>query len=219
MNLHRALVVAALCLFFVCCSAGEASDFAAPDQTFARDGGAAESAPSSDAIQSGRIAASTKMSGAASVCAVGDQIVFSCPLAKGSKFVSMCATTSTTDAEPTFYYAFGHPGAPELRFPVSGHADNAAFSRTHLGFAGNTGGYAYSFANAGYKYIVYSISGAGASREGGVIVQPSTNAKAETKLTCRSKAITETRDASLIDVTSRLKKDPQIEASGLPESR
>lgn len=130
----------------------------------------------------------------------------------------MCAAQSTADAEPTLYYAFGHAGAAEFRFPASGHADNAAFSRTHLGFAGNTGGCAYSLANAGYKYIVYSISGRHAARKGGVIVQPSTSTKAATGLTCRSIAISETDDDSLIDASLRLKKDPQIQSIGLPET-
>jgi hypothetical protein len=156
--------------------------------------------------------------GAASVRSAGDQVVFSCPLVTGSKIASICASQSNAGAEPGFYCAFGRPGAPELRFPASGHAENAAFHRTHPGFAGNTGGYAYSFANAGYKHIVYSVSGSELSRDGGVIVQPLDKLKSATTLACRSTAITETWDDSLIDATLRLKKDPLIQSSGLPPS-
>ncbi len=153
------------------------------------------------------------------MCGTGDKIVFSCPLIKSTKTASMCATQSKAGADPTFYYAFGHAGKPELRFPALGHTNNAAFRRTFLGFAGNTGGYAYSFVNAGYKYIVYLISGERAFREGGVIVQPSGSAKAETTLSCRSAAIIETDDDALIDATFRLETDPQIESTGLPQTR
>lgn len=140
-------------------------------------------------------------------------------MATGKKIASVCATHFENHAEPTFYYAFGSADAPELRFPALGSADNAAFSRTHLGFAGNTGGYAYSFSNAGYKYVVYSISGAKSLRDGGVIVQPPEKSKSATKLACRSTAITETSDDSLIRATLHLKKDPQIQSSGLPKTR
>ena len=149
----------------------------------------------------------------------GDEVVFSCPLATGSKIASICASKSAARVEPAFYYVWGRSGSPELRFPASGHADNAAFNRTHLGFAGNMGGYAYSFSNAGYKYIVYSISGAKSLREGGVIVQPADGAQAAMKLSCRRGAITETSDDALIDATLRLKKDAKIEVSGLFEAR
>ncbi len=50
-----------------------------------------------------------------------------------------------------------------------------------------------------------------------MIVQPSTNLKAATTLTCRSTAITETSDNQLIEATLRLKKDLQIESGSLPE--
>ncbi|GAA0242899.1 hypothetical protein [Rhodanobacter caeni] len=202
MNFRQRLSVILLCLFSCACSAGEPSTAKGHEQT--TTGG--------DAVAQQNAMAST-------TCAAGDQVVFSCPLAKGTKIASVCATQGKSGAATTFYYAFGHAGAAEFRFPAPGHGDKATFSRTHLGFAGNTGGYAYSFANAGYKYIVYAISGEGSSRDGGVIVQPLDHSKPATKLACRATAITETSDDQLIDTTLELKKDPQIESSGLPESR
>lgn len=59
----------------------------------------------------------------------------------------------------------------------------------------------------------------GLTREGGVIVQPAANAKDATKLARRSTAIAETSDGQLIDATLRLKTDPQLESSGLPQTR
>lgn len=222
MNVRRRLALASVCLVWAACSAGRPVGSAASVQLVLRQGASLRSTPSWSAASTGKNAVidsiSMPGSSSASVCSAGDEVVFSCPLAKGSKSVSMCASRTDANAAPIFYYAFGHSGAPELRFPASGHADNAAFSRTHLGFVGNTGGYAYSFANAGYRYIVYSVSGSERPRDGGVIVQPSDKSKAATKLACRSTAITETSDDSLIDATLHLKKDPQIQSSGLPET-
>ncbi|MEP7184206.1 MAG: hypothetical protein ABI767_00080 [Rhodanobacter sp.] len=216
MTLCRPLAVATLCLFSYACSAGVPSITASSG---AVEHAAERMSPNTPPAEKAANTTTSLHLAPTSMCGLGDKVVFSCPLAKGTKIASMCASQGKADAEPTFYYAFGHAGAPELRLPASGGADNAAFSRTHLGFAGNTGGYAYSFANAGYKYIVYSISGDGASYEGGVIVQSSDKSKNPTKLTCRSTAITETSDDSLIDATLRLKKDQQIESSGLPETQ
>lgn len=220
MNNRRRLAVAILCLFSAACSAGEPARSPASAQPAKPQTAGSHTAHANDAAPSDKSAAIDGTSAqviAASVCSPGDQVVFSCPLARGSKIASMCASHGKTSADPTFYYSFGHAGTPELRFPAPGHADNAAFSRTHLAFAGNTGGYAYAFANAGYKYIVYSVSGARSSRDGGVIVQPPAGTEAATKLSCRAGAITETSDDSLIDATLRLKKDPQLQTSGLPK--
>lgn len=223
MNIRRRLALATLCLVSTACSAGEPTASPASAQPAGPQTASSLSPHASDAASADKRAAmdtaGTQGSALASACDAGDEVVFSCPLAAGSKIASMCASKSAAGVEPGFYYAFGRPGAPELRFPASGHADNAAFSRTHLGFAGNTGGYAYSFANAGYQYIVYSVSGAKSSRDGGVIVQPLAGAKAATRLRCRASAIVETSDDALIDATLRLKKDPKIQASGLPDAK
>lgn len=221
MTFRRSLVVAGLCLFSSACSAGGPTDASASAGVAEHAVVAAKSSSpaTAPAPRAASVATPPRHDVAPSMCGAGDKVVFSCPLANSTKIASLCATQSQAGAEPTFYYAFGRTGAAELRFPAAGRADNAAFSRTHLGFAGNTGGYAYSFANAGYKYIVYSISGTGALREGGVIVQPSTSTKPATRLTCHSAAITETSDDALIDATLRLKQDPRIESSGLPATR
>lgn len=220
MNIRRRLAVATLCIVSAACSAGEPATSPAAAQPAEPQAASSQTIPASDAPPSDKSASmvetSAPSSTPSSVCSAGDEVVFSCPLATGSKIASICASKSAAGTEPGFYYAFGRSGAPELRFPASGHTDNAAFGRTHLGFAGNTGGYAYSFSNAGYKYIVYSVSGAESSRDGGVIVQPSDQSKSLFKLACRSTAITETRDESVIDATLRLKKDPQIQSRGLP---
>jgi hypothetical protein len=221
MNLRRRLAAVTLCLVSSANSAGGLSGSVGSDPSAGPRPATSASIQQNDATQSDKSAAMGEASakaGAASVSCARDQVVCSSPMATGSKIASICASQSNAGTDPGFYYVFGRPGAPELRFPASDQAKNAVFNRTHLGFAGNNGGYAYSFVNADYKYIVYSVSGSESSCDGGVIVQPLDKSKSATKLACRSTAITETRDESLIDSTLHLKKDPQIQSSGLPQS-
>lgn len=149
------------------------------------------------------------------MCATGDQPVFSCPLADGSKTVSICAAGDVTHGSGGFYYAYGRAGAkPELTYPSGG--DVAAFTRTHLMFGGNTGGYAYAFTKAGFKYIVYSVSGADKPQDGGLVVTKDGQAKPLKQSTCKAGKVTETEDDSLIDATLKWKIDPVIEKTGVP---
>jgi hypothetical protein len=151
-----------------------------------------------------------------SMCAKATNIVFSCPLAHSQKIVSICASDDVEDGKARFYYAYGRPGAPELTYPNDGPSQDGAFTRTHLVFGSNTGGYAYGFTNNGYKYTVYSISGERDLQSGGVIVQRTGSSKALTKMDCQVGRITETNNDAIIDATLRWKSDGAIEASGLP---
>ena len=221
MNLYRPLTVAAMCLISSACIGKDSSDGATMDSapkaaTHSQSVGIDAATQSAN---SGAAETATVQDAGASICGANDKVLFSCPLAKGEKTASMCATPSKSGARPNFYYAFGRPGAIELRVPAAGRPDNAAFSRTHLGFAGNTGGYAYSFTNADYKYIVYSVSGEGSLRKGGIIVQPTATDGIARNLICRATAITETGNDQLIDATLGLKKDPQIQSNGLPDTK
>ncbi|WP_266168363.1 hypothetical protein [Dyella subtropica] len=151
-----------------------------------------------------------------SMCAKGDEVVFSCPLAGGKKVVSMCAASDVTRNAGRFYYAYGRDAAaPELVYPGKDQGAGS-FTRTHLGFAGNTGGYAYAFSNGGYKYIVYSISGERDLQDGGVIVQRESDAHAAKKMPCESGKVIDTNKDDLIDATLKWKSDAVIEQHGLP---
>lgn len=148
------------------------------------------------------------------MCARTDDVVFSCPLNKGSKIVSICA--GDNGEKTRFYYAYGHAGSPELVYPASGQPADDAFTRTHLGFAGHTGGYAYGFSNKGYKYTVYATSGERNTQNGGVIVQNASNGKVVAKMQCQSDKITETVKDYLIDATLTWKSDSGVASNGLP---
>jgi hypothetical protein len=152
---------------------------------------------------------------APTMCANGDRPVFSCPLAGGSKTVSICAAGDVAHGAGRFYYGYGRAGAKaELTYPASG--ETASFTRTHLMFGGNSGGYAYAFTNAGFKYIVYSVSGANNLQDGGLTVTKDGQAKPVKQSTCQAGKIIDTEDDALIDATLKWKSDPAIEKTGVP---
>lgn len=149
---------------------------------------------------------------APSMCTKGDQVAFSCPLAKGGKMVSICAKANSADA---FYYAYGKAGSkPDMVWPADG-ATNAGMTRTHLSYAGATGGYAFAFSNEGFKYVVYSIEGT-QIRDGGVIVVKGNERKPIKDSSCKERAITDSENESLIDASLKLPEDPSIGQTGLP---
>jgi len=149
------------------------------------------------------------------MCTKGDAVVFSCPLAGSTKVVSICAAGDFAHDEGRFYYAYGRDAShPELTYPSG--ASMGEFTRSHLRFAGSTGGYAYAFTNAGFKYVVYSISGASNLQDGGLVVLKEGEAKPVKRSSCQSGAIVDTEDDALIDATLKLKRDAVIEKTGLP---
>jgi hypothetical protein len=159
--------------------------------------------------------AAAPASAASTMCAKGDAVVFSCPLAGSTKVVSFCAAGDVAHDKGRFYYAYGRDAAkPELTYPAQGAEGD--FTRSHLGFAGNTGGYAYAFTNAGFKYVVYSVSGANNLQDGGLVVLKDGEAKPVKNSSCKPGAVIDTEDDALIDATLKLKRDPALEKSGIP---
>lgn len=147
----------------------------------------------------------------ASMCERQDKVVFSCSMAKGDKTASICAANNNR-----FYYSYGKPGAKaDMVWPSNG-ALPEGLTRTHLGFAGGNGGYAFAFPTNGYKYIVYSIAGARGTQDGGVVVLHQGDAKVVKSTRCKATSITESDDDALLDATLKLPKDPEIQQHGLP---
>ena len=152
------------------------------------------------------------------LCAANEQPVFSCTLQGGnSKTVSLCAAPTSPQGVRTFRYLFGRPSKIELAYPSSGNGDQA-FTFTRLRYAGATAGYAHTFTNAGYKYILYSIEGTGFERSG-LLVQREGQMRAARELHCKSSTLIESKDAELVRTTSEWKPDPDIDAHGLPSTR
>lgn len=151
---------------------------------------------------------------APTMCAKGDQPVFSCPLDGTNRTVSLCASGDVAHGAGRFYYGYGRVGAtPELTYPAN--AEKAAFTRTHLVFGGGSGGYAYAFTHAGFKYIVYSVSGANNLQDGGLTVTQEGQTKPLKQITCQAGKVTDTEDDALIDATLKWKSDSAIEKTGV----
>jgi hypothetical protein len=180
---------------------------------------AAAGQPTQAAASSTGSAASEGSQGASagSMCTSTEKVVFSCSLAGRNKVVSMCAAGDVAHGAGRFYYAYGRPGAPELVYPATGQNVADPFTRSHLGFGGATGGYAYAFVNNQFKYIVYSISGTGINK-GGVMVQRNGSSTVAADMKCQQTTIVESDDDGVLDSTLKWKNDPAISAHGLPST-
>jgi hypothetical protein len=151
---------------------------------------------------------------ARSLCAPAETILFSCETQAG-KTVSLCASQPVSTDQGHLYYAYGSPGHPELVFP-SERRPPTDFKRTHLTFAGSTGGYAYSFENADYRYIVYSISGAENLEEQGLLITRGNKRKAISAQQCRNGSVVEDDNTELLDLTLTWPVDRDLDEHGLP---
>lgn len=150
-----------------------------------------------------------------SVCDRNEQVVFSCKIERD--VVSLCASRAHGVAAPAMRYLQGRMTKPELVYSNVDAASDNPLRRSHLGFAGGTGGYAYSFEHEDAKYIVYSISGAESLQRAGVLIAPlSATQKAEDR-PCDKGSLLETEDVALIKSTLSLPSDPDIERKGIPE--
>lgn len=152
-----------------------------------------------------------------SMCAAQESVLFSCETQTG-KGVSLCASGDVGQHSGYLYYAYGSPAKPEFVFPAEKRPP-IDFRRTQLGFAGSTGGYAYSFENGGYRYVVYSISGAAGREEQGVLVSAGEPRTAIASQPCREGSVIEDGEARLLDLTLRWPVDPDIDRHGLPRRK
>jgi hypothetical protein len=149
-----------------------------------------------------------------SLCTQPDQIVFSCPLAKNGKIVSMCAAGSASPHQ--FYYVFGRPNSVEMHYPDNSSESNGEFLHSFLGYPGGTGGYAYSFVKNEVKYMIFYISGAYGYIDGGVAVQKSGSPNALANMKCSKGKINTTSNHSLLDETRKWKMDDDLEGHVIP---
>lgn len=150
-----------------------------------------------------------------SMCAAQEAVVFSCETTKGKR-VSLCASRDVSADQGYLYYAYGLPGKAELVFPGEKRPP-ADFKRTHLTFAGSTGGFAYSFENGDYRYIVYSVSGAEGLEDQGVLVTKGETRNAISALSCSKGSVIEDDDSALLDLTLTWPADLDLEQHGLPK--
>src|SRR6266852_7953826 len=65
------------------------------------------------------------------LCARDERIIFSCPVKKPAKIVSVCASKDLTSERGYLQYRFGLPGKIELEFPKDRTGTQEKFHYTH----------------------------------------------------------------------------------------
>ena len=148
-----------------------------------------------------------------SLCAAGEQVAFSCPIAGSRKTVSLCLQPGSS-GPPAARYVFGTASHPELIYPAGG-AGQANFRSSHLSYAGATGGNAYSFVNGDVKYIVFQVSGTGLD-DAGVLVQHVGQVRASAELDCRANTAARALNGDAFNRMKAWKPDPDLDGHSLP---
>src|SRR5213594_3849147 len=68
---------------------------------------------------------------AGTLCATSERIIFSCPIRRPAKIVSLCASKDLTSERGYLQYRFGVPEKIELEFPKSRTGTQPQFQYTH----------------------------------------------------------------------------------------
>src|SRR5213592_2066971 len=65
------------------------------------------------------------------LCARDERVIFSCPIRRPAKIVSLCASKDLTSETGYLQYRFGLPGKVELEFPKDRTGTQQKFQYTH----------------------------------------------------------------------------------------
>lgn len=203
---HAGVVALALCL--AACSGGGPNTATAVSAAVASPIATSSAPPqhASPATKAGPPDARPDEFVTGTLCTRPDQVVFSCPLEKTNKIVSICATGNA--APHRFYYAFGKTNAPELVYPPKGDF-TTALNRTGQIYAGGTGSEAYSFHRGGFEYITFTLSGKGFS-EAGILVRHVGADRAILHLPCDQTRLMEVNNSALDDELLQLRPEPDL---------
>jgi hypothetical protein len=123
-----------------------------------------------------------------SLCARDERIIFSCPVRKPAKIVSLCASKDLASDKGYLQYRFGLPGKVELEFPKERTGTQQQFQYTHY-FRAQVDLTEISFKNNGYEYQItddYNGEEKPAQSTQGVMVTAAGKPK-EVSLACRTK--------------------------------
>jgi hypothetical protein len=124
------------------------------------------------------------------LCASGEQIIFSCPTKRSAKIVSLCASRDLTKQRGYLQYRFGAADKVELEFPQSRLGSQQVFQYSHY-FRAQVDLTAISFSVGGYEYSIfhdYNGEEKPPVAESGVKVTTLANGK-ENSLLCAGKPI------------------------------
>ena len=125
---------------------------------------------------------------ATSLCTKDERVVFSCPLRRSTKVVSLCSSQKLTKDAGYLQYRFGVPGKVELEFPDVRDESRKAFKYSHY-FRAKVDSTEVSFSRNGYTYAVfdeYNGEEKPVVSEQGLTVTAD-NSKKEVKYLCRIK--------------------------------
>jgi len=123
-----------------------------------------------------------------SLCARDERIIFSCPVKKPAKIVSLCASKNLSADQGYLQYRFGLPGKVELEFPKERTGTQQKFQYTHY-FRAQVDLTEISFSNNGYEYQItddYNGEEKPAQSTQGIMVTAPGKPK-EVSLACRTK--------------------------------
>ena len=87
------------------------------------------------------------------LCEKGERIIFSCPIRKPARIVSLCAAKDLTNERGYVQYRFGLPGNVELEYPKERTRTQEKFHYTHY-FRAQFDLTEISFTNDGYEYQI-----------------------------------------------------------------
>jgi len=91
---------------------------------------------------------------AGTLCEKDEQVVFSCPIRRPAKIVSLCSSKELTKDRGYLQYRFGLPGKIELEFPKQREQTQAAFKYSHY-FRAQFDLTEISFSQDGHDYAVF----------------------------------------------------------------
>jgi hypothetical protein len=87
------------------------------------------------------------------LCARNERIIFSCPVKRPAKIVSLCASKDLTSERGYLQYRFGLPDKVELEFPKDRTGTQQKFQYTHY-FRAQADLTEVSFSSNGYEYQI-----------------------------------------------------------------
>ena len=88
------------------------------------------------------------------LCAKDERVIFSCPVKRPAKIVSLCASKDLTSERGYLQYRFGLPGKIELEFPKDRKGTQQKFQYTHY-FRAQFDMTSINFTIDGYEYSVF----------------------------------------------------------------
>lgn len=139
------------------------------------------------------------------LCARDERVIFSCPLRRPAKIVSVCAAKNLTKETGYLQYRFGLPGKIELEFPKERQGSQGKFEYTHY-FRAQFDLTEINFTVNGVNYSVFDDYNGeekpAVSTQGVAINKPGTSEK-ETRFVCRAKPKADFSDLQAVLETSQ----------------